>query len=146
MVVAVRCRLPAHKGGAPQGHEVHLAGTSRAHRSKEDLRDRKQGRNKWAEWWHLCTQGGKEIFLKTYRRKEKCRQRKRWNKRHQKKEGRMKNKQKDKGKRIFSPCHSSHKGTWVSGLSCAWRPRPGVLSPRSGSLWPSHPSPWSGLT
>lgn len=33
------CRLPAHKGRASQGHEVHLAGTARAHRGKEHLED-----------------------------------------------------------------------------------------------------------
>lgn len=38
--VAVGRRLPAHEGGASQGHEVHLAGTSGAHRGKEDLTDR----------------------------------------------------------------------------------------------------------
>lgn len=45
-----------------------------------------------------------------------------------------------------SPCHSFHTGTWVSGLSCAWRHHPGVQSLLNGSRWPSPPSPWSGLT
>ena len=45
---------------------------------------------------------------------------------------------------VVSPCHFFHRGTWVSGLSCAWRHHPGGQSPPSGSLWPSPPNPWSG--
>lgn len=43
-----------------------------------------------------------------------------------------------------SPCRSSPIRTSVAELACAWKLRRGVPSPRSGSQWPSLPSPWSG--
>ena len=48
--------------------------------------------------------------------------------------------------RILWPYHFSHTKTSVSGLFCAWRPRPGVRSQRSWSLWLCCPSPWSALS
>lgn len=39
------CLLPAHEGGAAQGHEVHLAGTSGAHGGEENLGTKREIRD-----------------------------------------------------------------------------------------------------
>lgn len=54
--VGWRRRLPAHEGSASQGHEVHLAGTSGAHRGEEHLRDGRQRHKHMSDmvfggWW-----------------------------------------------------------------------------------------------
>lgn len=41
--------LPAHKGGASQGHEVHLAGAALTHGGEKDLKKQQQ-KNVWFGW------------------------------------------------------------------------------------------------
>lgn len=53
--------LPAHEGRASQGHEVHLTGTSGAHRGEEDLDGRDNGESLCVFAWPLNHLGN--IFL-----------------------------------------------------------------------------------
>lgn len=111
-------RLPAHQGSASQGHEIHLAGTSGAHRGEEDLADRRQRQK------HMSSTvfGGISDPAGVVLRKAKgviggIKQGGRGGRKERRKEGGKKGRKRERRegrneeRKMFSPCHSSHKGT-----------------------------------